>query len=1008
MSEAPGTRTTRARRGSPSASAGADLYDGDANLGAPRSGAKRRRVEPPSSPPAGDAGGIFTSASKSMAAATSARATRGTPDGKGKGKQQVSPTPSSPARRAARKSADSKVAGTASTKVARTTSPAWRTSGRGASGTAEVTQDRPSETAEKEQPTPRMVHSPKESLQDVASPGIPGVDADATLVVPTIFGGARVYGPGNDTDVNLKNSYDSINLVRSDLIREFEKRGVDLAKLQKENETLSEALRTAERSRILAESDSHKWREAKSELEEQRNERVSELERERFEFEQDVETRVRRNAILEAQLAEANAKVARETERALRAEARVETSSGGATTSTDPDSTIAELKKRLQASEDALFEAQQEAEETWRAATESNLENERSNLKVEELSQKLTDTEHALAAAEGLIGEAELAVAEARREADEAKSLSAGTSGDDSSKNRIAELEQCVAALRSAAAHDAAIVEQARLSNVSSAAATAAEERAATAIARAQRAEKRLQELESAAVADENVTAKAEKETEQWRAALARVPGVNSPAQLVDTVVRLEEELAAALGVGGEASSVAAAATATAAAAMRRAEDAERSRHEAKTNADELLGQLARAERKFELLQREKDSLLRVVKAYDDEASRNAGGGGGGGAMDVGTTTTTPAKQVSPFGTLASASPFSPKPSTGTPETQRRAELDLSLRAAHERIVSLEMELETMAKDGSELHNSVIEQARILSETESARSDAEKTVASLRREVAALEKRLTITDVRDVSVVDFQGLDSRLTKRKPPTKPTKVLHFIQNPEHVANASAAERELSEAKSECAALRETVARLSEAASNNATPDAFWASATPSAFGGLVTPAAKGLGGVPTTGGITTGGAHTTSVQTPGSNLADAELTIAKRKIADLEKREQRLMSAFKKQIYNFRESVSLLFGYKVDMGLDSESGNAVATIRSRYENGDDENFQLRFSVEPAKISSGAGHYEGTITLVPTRYSETSSVKLMVDTFVGKCGSVPAFLANLTMELFNKSEH
>jgi hypothetical protein len=28
-------------------------------------------------------------------------------------------------------------------------------------------------------------------------------------------------------------------------------------------------------------------------------------------------------------------------------------------------------------------------------------------------------------------------------------------------------------------------------------------------------------------------------------------------------------------------------------------------------------------------------------------------------------------------------------------------------------------------------------------------------------------------------------------------------------------------------------------------------------------------------------------------------------------------------------------------------------------------------------------------------------------MAETFVGKCGSVPAFLANLTMELFNESE-
>ena len=69
-----------------------------------------------------------------------------------------------------------------------------------------------------------------------------------------------------------------------------------------------------------------------------------------------------------------------------------------------------------------------------------------------------------------------------------------------------------------------------------------------------------------------------------------------------------------------------------------------------------------------------------------------------------------------------------------------------------------------------------------------------------------------------------------------------------------------------------------------------------------------------------------------------MADAELTVARRRAADLEKREQRLMTAFKKQIYVFRESVRLLFGYKVDMSVDesAESGaNAcVATLRSQF--------------------------------------------------------------------------
>jgi hypothetical protein len=62
-------------------------------------------------------------------------------------------------------------------------------------------------------------------------------------------------------------------------------------------------------------------------------------------------------------------------------------------------------------------------------------------------------------------------------------------------------------------------------------------------------------------------------------------------------------------------------------------------------------------------------------------------------------------------------------------------------------------------------------------------------------------------------------------------------------------------------------------------------------------------------------------------------------------------------------------------------------------------------LRFAVTPAK--PGVSKNEGTVTIIETDYSSTAEVKLMTHTFVDRCGSVPAFLANLTMELFNKSE-
>ena len=148
-----------------------------------------------------------------------------------------------------------------------------------------------------------------------------------------------------------------------------------------------------------------------------------------------------------------------------------------------------------------------------------------------------------------------------------------------------------------------------------------------------------------------------------------------------------------------------------------------------------------------------------------------------------------------------------------------------------------------------------------------------------------------------------------------------------------------------------------------------------------------------------------------------MADAELTVARRRAADLEKREQRLMTAFKKQIYVFRESVRLLFGYKVDMSVDESAPGAnacVATLRSQFTLHADDEYErhvLRFAVEPARVGGAAGaaaaHDEGSVALLATPAAETEKVRRMADTFVGKCGSVPAFLANLTMELFNESE-
>ena len=835
------------------------------------------------------------------------------------------------------------------------------------------------------------------------------VDATETVPVPSlIYGGARAWGPAGDTDAELKNAYDSVNLVRSDLIREFENRGVSLARLERDFERAQAQLVEAETAKSLAEVDAQRWRDAVAEMERQRDERARERNEERKRNDLEDETRVRRCATLEAELAAANAQLNRaetdverlksKNDALVKDKGELKLSAFG-----EDDADGFARRKSLAASERDVAEARAAAAEAAAEAREARLECRQSALRREELERRLEQTESALRDAEGLVGEAEAAVAQARADAEAARGGAAASEEAAAKDSRIAELETALAALRGAAAQDAAAVAAARRANVDAATVAAAEERASAERARAARAEARLAALEDAAVAAETSRSSVSAESELWRAALARVPGASSPADLADAVVRLEEELAAALGGGGEAAAAAAAAAATAAAATRRAEEAEEARVASKANEDELIGALARAERKVDLLTREKESLQRVVKSYDDEASKHAA-----------TFTATPTKPHQNIS--AEKSPFGASPERSAPETARRAELDASLRAAHERISSLEAELETLSSDAAAARAAAAEEkansasARAQSSREKARADA------LERETRALEKRLARGEPKDKDSLSFVpgGIGIGIASLEKPldARSTKVLHFKRNPEFTANETATERELATCRSECAALRETVARLSGVPDGGArvapTPETRVPLST-----GLATPFRDGLSSFPVGGGaLLTPGV----VATPGSAVADAELTVARRRVADLEKREQRLMTAFKKQIYVFRESVRLLFGYKVDMSVDEAvaGGSAcVATLRSRFSEDTEEEAQcvLRFAVEPSKVGGAAGaaaaHDEGSVSILATPFCETERVRRMAETFVGKCGSVPAFLANLTMELFNESE-
>ena len=833
---------------------------------------------------------------------------------------------------------------------------------------------------------------------------------DATVPVPLIHGGFRA--DPSDPGADLENSYASVNLVRSDLVREFESRGVALARAERENASLMDALAAAEEAKTLAVAEASRWRAAKDELERRRGERGDELAAERAAAQTELESAAVRNAELESELAAANARVIALNERLAVAEAS-ETRKSASALETGADAATGEAGKRALADARAA-EAERRADRAEGALREARLEARSEALAREDLERRLEASEAALEAAEGLIGEAESAVAAAREEAERAKSRLVGSEKEvessERSSARIAELESQLAALRHAARSDAAELARARRVSADAALVAAAEERARDEPPRRPRRAPR----EAAERSDGGRAA----EAMQWRAALQRA-GRETPEALADAVVRLEREVATA-GDGGDARAELAAARARADAEARRADEAEARRAETEQSQEETVAALARAERKAELLTRERDSLERVVESYSAEEARN---------------------DARASKKNADQNQSQTQSQTQTPgASARAAERDRALRDSRERVARLEEDLAASAA-GLAARARAAEKAAALAALESALADAVNAADAATRERDALARRL-----------GEGAYDPRRTK---------VLHLRQNPESRANASWAERELEVVRGECEALRETVARLDRVkeqweervrAAPGGTPTN--AGDDGSAVGGAG-PGGNGAfpppGGVLQTGGFPSSAAATPGVpptpffaktpapasaslaaQTPtasarfaamtpagaagpglggggahafvgsGSVLKDAELAVAKRRAADLEKLQKRYRAMFERQIWNFREAVRLVYGFRMDMAEDKTDG-LTASLRSTYASSDDQ--ILRFRLTTANREGGAG--EGACEVMPTAYAETPEVARMIQTFVKDGGSAPALVANLTMENWNKRE-
>jgi len=113
---------------------------------------------------------------------------------------------------------------------------------------------------------------------------------------------------------------------------------------------------------------------------------------------------------------------------------------------------------------------------------------------------------------------------------------------------------------------------------------------------------------------------------------------------------------------------------------------------------------------------------------------------------------------------------------------------------------------------------------------------------------------------------------------------------------------------------------------------------------------------------------------------------ELDEIKAKINAAELKNKRLVEAFQKTSQDLREAVFRLFGYKLDIPMTKQY-----KLMSMY--ADSPNDYLLFN------QSGSGEMQ----LLATEYSDTLAD--LIDAYLNQADSIPAFLASVTMDLFNK---
>lgn len=122
---------------------------------------------------------------------------------------------------------------------------------------------------------------------------------------------------------------------------------------------------------------------------------------------------------------------------------------------------------------------------------------------------------------------------------------------------------------------------------------------------------------------------------------------------------------------------------------------------------------------------------------------------------------------------------------------------------------------------------------------------------------------------------------------------------------------------------------------------------------------------------------------------------EITVLQKKLSDVQKGSERLKQVFTRQINMLRESIPKIFGYQLEMVSDPNSKDSKATFTLRPQ-GSDSNSKFVF-----KLLS-----DGSMSLIENNFTKKLSKE--VETFIKKFNSIPGFIANMTLENFQKQEN